>query len=302
MADHSLTVIVPHRNRPDYLRQALLSIRAQSIVPSEILVVDDYSLPAHREKLDDLADLATILLLERNVGLSEARNIGAKAAKGEWVAFLDDDDLFFPDKSDRQFRYLREHPDCDALGGGLIMASSDGRREYWGGHETRQLTVRDALLYTASMAQALMIRRDVFLQLGGFEARLRALEDYEFGIRAIASGCRMHFLAEPMFIYRRGGREQMSMEFGRMVRAEMAVLQRHSGLCKQQFGRFGSLRLHGRCYKKRGLGRGGLVGRSVWAMGCILEGLFGRQPEECDASSRQNNAGREGQLPDDVLG
>lgn len=286
MADHSLAVIVPHRNRPDFLREALISIRAQSTVPSEILVVDDCSLPAHREKLNGLADLATILLLERNVGLSEARNIGARAAKGEWLAFLDDDDLFLPDKSDRQFRYLREHPDCDAVGGGLIMASPDGRREYWGWHETRQLTVRDALLYTASMAQSLMIRRDVFLGLGGFEARLRALEDYEFGIRAIASGCRMHFLAEPMFIYRLGGRKQISMEFGRMVRAEMAVLQRHSGLCKQQFGRFGSLRLRGRCYKKRGLRRGGLVGRSVWAVGCILEGVFGAPPEECDGSLR----------------
>jgi len=87
------------------------------------------------------------------------------------------------------------------------------------------------------------------------------------------------YFDDRQFIYRRGGREQMSMEFVRMVRAEMAVLQRYSGLCKQQFGRFGSLRLHGRCYTKRGLGRGGLVGR--WRRPAVgrIKGSFDRSQQ-----------------------
>jgi glycosyltransferase involved in cell wall biosynthesis len=251
-----VSVIVPHHNRPDFLRDALLSIRDQTAKPAEVIVVDDDSKPEYRDRLREFAGLASILHTPANIGLSAARNFGAQHAKGEWLAFLDDDDVFLPDKIERQLQYLKGHPECEALGG--------------------------ALHYTASMAQALMIRRDVFLKLGGFETRLRALEDYDFGIRVVASGCVMHFLAEPLFLYRLGGREQMSLEFGRMLRANIEVLHRHRALCRREFGPFGYIRLNARCFKERGLRRGGVAGRSVWAAGCVLEGLFGRQPGEYD--------------------
>jgi GT2 family glycosyltransferase len=279
---YSVSVIVPHHNRPDFLREAVRSIREQTAQAAEILVVDDYSKPEHRERLRELAGLATILHTPSNIGLSGARNFGARNASGDWLAFLDDDDLFLPDKLERQIRYLRSHPECQAVGGGLTMVSPDGRKEYWGSRQSGLVTLADALHYTASMAQALMIRRDVFLKLGGFEPGLRALEDYDFGIRAVASGCVLHFLAEPMFIYRLGGREQMSLEFRRMLRAEMAVLHRHRALCRQEFGRFGYVRMNARGFRKRGLRRGGIAGRSLWGVGCVLEALFGRQRGKYD--------------------
>jgi glycosyltransferase involved in cell wall biosynthesis len=277
-----VSVIVPHHNRPDFLRDALLSIRDQTAKPAEVIVVDDDSKPEYRDRLREFAGLASILHTPANIGLSAARNFGAQHAKGEWLAFLDDDDVFLPDKIERQLQYLKGHPECEALGGGLTMVSPDGRKEYWGSRRTGPVTLADALHYTASMAQALMIRRDVFLKLGGFETRLRALEDYDFGIRVVASGCVMHFLAEPLFLYRLGGREQMSLEFGRMLRANIEVLHRHRALCRREFGPFGYIRLNARCFKERGLRRGGVAGRSVWAAGCVLEGLFGRQPGEYD--------------------
>ena len=197
MVVNSVTVVVPHYNRPDFVRDALLSIHNQTVRPTEVLLVDDNSSPENRAKLSELSSLATIITTPKNLGLAGARNFGAQNAKSEWLAFLDDDDLFVPDKHERQIRYLEAHPSVKALGGGLTMVTPDGRREYWGGTPTRQLTLAHALCYTASMAQALMIRRDVFLELGGFDGRLRYLEDLEFGIRLLASGHEAHFLAEP---------------------------------------------------------------------------------------------------------
>ena len=280
MVVNSVTVVVPHYNRPDFVRQALLSIHNQTVRPTEILLVDDNSSPENREKLRSLSNLATIITTPKNLGLAGARNYGAQQAKGEWLAFLDDDDCFIADKQERQIRYLEAHPSVKALGGGLTMVPAEGPNEYWGGKPTRQLTLAHALCFTASMAQALMIRRDVFLELGGFDARLRYLEDLEFGIRLLASGYETHFLAEPLFLYHRGGgRQQLSFEWRKMFKAEMRILNMHADLARKEFGRFGPIRLRARCCKKHGLWRGHLDGRSVWAWGCVLETFFGRIPK-----------------------
>jgi GT2 family glycosyltransferase len=276
---HSVSVIVPHHNRPCLLKEALLSIRDQTAKPAEVLVVDDASSPENREQLEELSSLATVLHTPRNIGLGAARNFGAEHANAEWLAFLDDDDVFLPDKIERQMRYLETHPECHALGGGLIMVSPDGRNEYWGTKETRRLTLADALHYTASMAQGLVIRRDVFHKLGGFASgpRFHGLEDYELGIRVVAAGYEMHFLAEPVFIYRLGGREQMSLQWGRIFRSNLAVLAEHRKLCREAFGPLGYIRLNARAFRNHGLKRGRLVGRAIWGAGCALEALFGRE-------------------------
>lgn len=277
MVVNSVTVIVPHYNRPDLVRKALLSIHNQTVKPTEILLVDDCSTPENREKLKEQADLATIMSTPKNLGLANTRNFGAQNARGEWLAFLDDDDVFLLDKQERQIRYLEAHPDVKALGGGARMVTPDGQDEYWGGHPPCPLTLAHALRFTASMAPGFMIRRDVFLELGGFDASLRYLEDFEFGIRLLASGHLTHFLPEPLFIYYRGGgRQQLSFEWDKMFHAELGILKMHSDLARKEFGSRGPVRLRARCYKRRGLWRGGLAGRSVWAWGCALEAMFGR--------------------------
>jgi GT2 family glycosyltransferase len=282
MVVSSVSVVVPHYNRPNFVREALLSILKQTVKPAEVLLVDDNSSPENREKLEDLSSLATILTTPRNVGLAGARNFGAQHAKGEWLAFLDDDDCWLPDKQERQIRYLEAHPQVKALGGGLTMVTPDKREEYWGGKLMRRTTLASALFYPASMAQALMIRRDVFLELGGFDSRLRYLEDYEFGIRLVASGNEAHFLGEPLFIYHQGGPHQLNLQWGRMFSAEMRILSMHASLARKELGLLGGVRLKARCCKKHGLRRGRLVGRMVWAWGCASEAIFGRQRGEFD--------------------
>jgi len=283
MAVDSVSVIVPHHNRPNSVREALLSIHNQTVKPAEIILVDDNSSPGNREKLKDLSSLATVLNVPDGFGCcAGARNFGAQHAKGQWLAFLDDDDCYLPDKQERQIRYLEAHPQVIALGGGMTMVTPEGREEYWGDKYTHRLTVANALCYTASMAQALMIRRDVFLELGGFDSRMRYLEDYEFGIRLLASGHETHFLGEPLLVYYRGGRQQMSLEWGGMFTSEMQIINKYAGLARREFGPLGAIRLKARCCKKHGLRKGRIVGRSVWAWGCALEAIFGRLRGEFD--------------------
>lgn len=279
MVVNSVSVIVPHYGRPDLVLKALQSIHDQTVKATEVLLVDDNSLPENREKIKDLANLATLITTPRNLGSSGARNLGAENAKSEWLAFLDDDDCWVPDKLERQIRYLEAHPQVQALGGGLTLVTPEGLEEYWGRKPTRQLTLAHALCYTASMSQALMIRRDVFLGLGGFDLSLRYQEDLEFGIRLLASGHETHFLAEPLFTYYRGGRQQLSLQWEKMFKAEMKIIRMHADLVRKEFGPLGPIRLRARCCRKHGLWKGGLVGRSIWAWGCALEAVFGRKAD-----------------------
>jgi GT2 family glycosyltransferase len=281
MAVNSITVIVPHCNRPELVQKALLSIHGQTIKAAEILLVDDNSTPENRAKLvATSSSLATILTTPRKVGPAVARNFGAQHAKSEWLAFLDDDDLYLPDKLERQIRYLESNPQVVALGGSAMMITPDGVQELWGGNgPPRRLTVANALCNTASMSQALVIRRDVFLALSGFDPKLVHLEDFEFGIRLLASGNETHFLGEPLFIYHRGGREQLTRHWRKMFRAEVKILAMHADLAQREFGPFGLIRLWARCCKKHGIWRGRLAGRSVWAVGCALEAVFGQHPD-----------------------
>jgi glycosyltransferase involved in cell wall biosynthesis len=275
MVVDSVSVIVPHYNRPDYVRGALESIHAQTVKPAEILLVDDGSTPENREKLKALADLATIVYAPHNLGISGARNLGAQTAKGNWLAFLDDDDLWLPDKQERQIRYLEQHPHLKAVGGGATIRTVEGHEEYWGEQTTYPITLGHALCHTASMSPSLLMRRDVYLAIGGFDTTLRHMEDYEFGIRLLAGGNETHFLAEPFFIYNRGGHQQASVQWPRMYRSEMKVLDMHAALAHKAFGPLGLVRLKARCAKRYGLRMGGIKGRSLWMWGCARERAFG---------------------------
>jgi len=277
MVVNSVSVVVPHYNRPDMVPAAIKSICDQTVKPNEILLIDDCSAPQNRASLNELSSSAKIMSTPRNMGLAGARQFGAEKASSEWVAFLDDDDTWLPDKLERQIRYLESHPNVVALGGGTTVRTPDGHEEYWGEKETYRVNLAHALCFTASLVPALLIRRDVLLNLGGFDDSLRYLEDYEFGIRLLASGNETHFIGEPLFIYNRGGRQQASVQHLKMFESELRILKMHAGLARQEFGSAGPLRLKARCCKKYGERIGGVRGRLLWTWGCTLQAAFGRQ-------------------------
>src|SRR5579871_3325601 len=98
-----VSVIIAHYNRSDRIGAALASINQQTCRPLEVIVVDDASRDEHRSNLKEFASAARILYLDRNGGPAQARNAGIEAAHGEFLAFLDDDDEWFPTKLETQW-------------------------------------------------------------------------------------------------------------------------------------------------------------------------------------------------------
>ena len=109
MSKPLVTAVIPTRNRPELVCRAVRSALAQTYANLEVVVVIDGPDPSTVQALEALNEpRLRVVALEENVGGSEARNIGVRGAKGEWIALLDDDDEWFPNKTDLQIRAAKQ--------------------------------------------------------------------------------------------------------------------------------------------------------------------------------------------------
>ena len=182
----TISVIIPLYNRREEIGRAIASARQQTRAPHEIVVVDDASRDGSAEVVAALGDQRIRLLRhERNQGASAARNTGIAAAEGEWIALLDSDDEWAPEKLARQFDTLRAAADAPAAGvSGYVI------RDYRTGEERGFApdpvdTMLDALVWGCplSVGSTLLVRRSVFAEIGGFDTELPRLEDWEWLMR-----------------------------------------------------------------------------------------------------------------------
>jgi len=120
-----VSVVIPTYNRPDFLREALASVFAQTHKQIEVIVVDDGSTYETGMVLDELADKLRSIRLSRS-GIHAARNTGLEAAKGEFLAFLDHDDLWHPTKLEKHLDFATSHPETALTYTDAIEFSKDG--------------------------------------------------------------------------------------------------------------------------------------------------------------------------------
>ena len=105
-----MSAVIPTRSRPHLLTRALASVAAQTYADLEVVVVVDGPDPETEAVLRTWRDRPlTVVVNERSLGGGAARNVGVEAAKGTWIAFLDDDDEWLPNKLERQSRDLAAH-------------------------------------------------------------------------------------------------------------------------------------------------------------------------------------------------
>lgn len=200
-----VSVIIPTYNRPEYLRQAVESVLAQTYVDFEVIVVDDGSTDNTAEVMATFDDRRVHYIFQQNAKLSAARNRGMKAARGEFIALLDDDDLFLPHKLAAQVTFLDSHPEVGLVAGGTQVITAEGTFvrtvEPW--HRAPELTL-DVCLDTALLTPSAVIfhRRWLDALDEWFDVEMGRAEDLDFWIRLVWAGCRMAWLPEIVTAYR----------------------------------------------------------------------------------------------------
>jgi glycosyltransferase involved in cell wall biosynthesis len=189
-----VSCIVPVFNGERYLQQALDSVLEQTYTPLELIVSDDGSTDGTRAVVDAYGD-SVRYLHQPNGGHAAARNLGLSIAQGEFVAFLDADDLWHPEKIERQVARLRGRPTVDAC---VTFV-----RNFWGPAEDR--LSEDARLTEAVpgyRSVTLLARRTLFERAGRFNPALRHGNDTDWFLRAAERGAVIELMPD-VLVYRR---------------------------------------------------------------------------------------------------
>jgi glycosyltransferase involved in cell wall biosynthesis len=227
-----VTVVIPTRNREALLGRLLGQLLdSEAASRHEVIVVDEASSDGTPELLDRLARESRLTVIRHDdpVGLSGARNVGMMAARTEYVGWIDDDDLTAPDRLIRQLEGMERTGRSWACAGSVDI--DDDLRII--GH--RQCppanNMLERLLAFNSLpatGQGLLVRRDLAIEVGGFDLSLRSAEDWEFCIRLAEHGD-PYLLNEPLVGYRTGY-ASMSTNTAVMDTAIAAVFDKHSAL------------------------------------------------------------------------
>ena len=206
MVNPKVSVIIPAYNAEKFVKEAVDSALAQTYPDCEVIVVNDGSTDGTENVLRPYIDARKIVYISQiNKGLAGARNAGIRAARGEYIALLDSDDLFLPEKIARQLRALQEHSEygvcyCDLL----HFSDSRAPRQFYHHRYTYPSGDVFAPLLHKQFINPLAVfaRRDVFEKYGYFDESLRRSEDWDLWLRLAHAGVKFFYLDEVLAHYR----------------------------------------------------------------------------------------------------
>lgn len=184
----SVSVIIPTYNRGTAIRESLLSVLQQTCQDFEVIVVNDGGNDAAEAVIRDLDDLRIrYCRLDRNLGKSSARNLGIQTARGRYIAFLDDDDVYLPDHLEALLRELRDG-DCKVAYASTraVVGRWDGDSFIWeeDGFVWNERFDRDGLLTRLYITTcSIMLEREVFKTTGLFTSDLHISQDWDLWLR-----------------------------------------------------------------------------------------------------------------------
>jgi glycosyltransferase involved in cell wall biosynthesis len=208
-----VSVIIPTYNRAWIVKESILSVLAQTFQDYELIVVDDGSTDHTQTILDEFQDRIEVIH-QKNSGVSAARNHGVAAAKGKLIAFLDSDDLWMPEKLAIQTEFFASNPDIRICQTDEIWIRNGCRMNPKKYHKkpSGEIFLPSLALCLVSPS-AVMMEKEFFTLMGGFDETLPACEDYDFWLRI---GCKYHvsLIPQPLVIKRGGHEDQLSGTLG----------------------------------------------------------------------------------------
>lgn len=201
-----VSVLLTCYNHFRYLPEALEGVRKQTFRDFEIIAIDDGSQDETRAWLSEQKDVRCIFN-EKNLGTYETLNVGLKVAEGEFIAVLNDDDVWLPNKLERQVELLDAHPEVGLVHTGGHFIDGEGNRTEGNplGFAFPRFETGDILLglvyENKIIASAALARRVCFDELGGFNREYFGSGDWEMWFR-IAEKWHVGFVDEPLTLYR----------------------------------------------------------------------------------------------------
>lgn len=224
-----VSVIIPTYNRCQLLKRAIQSVLTQTYQDIEVIVVDDASTDETQLFVDSLSRKDTrIRYLHHNTnrGAQTARNSGIRVAKGEWIAFLDSDDEWLPEKIERQLEVAnREHVSvvhCECY----IQSSENHRRRLFRTPPYSGNIYRSLLRHPGPLFSGLFVRKENLDIIGLLDEEIQSYQEWDTSIR-LAKHCRFGFIDEPLFVYHLHSGETISKDMTREADGWAQIVRKH---------------------------------------------------------------------------
>lgn len=196
-----VSVIIPTYNRSNLLRLTIESVLAQTYPNIEIIVVDDDSTDDTAAAIEQYAG-RVIYIKQANQGASVARNTGFRAASGEYINFLDDDDLLMPTKIERQVQVLDSHPEVGLVHCGYYHIDADGKPLDKVCMLPAGEVLKELVQFCFLLVHTPLTRRQCLDQVGLFDDELDWHEDWDLWLRIAQVGYQFACVQEPLCAYR----------------------------------------------------------------------------------------------------
>jgi glycosyltransferase involved in cell wall biosynthesis len=221
-----ISVIIPVYNRRRWVGRAIRSVRSQSLTNCEILVVDDGSTDGTAEGVDtEFGTDVRLLVQPVNQGVSAARNYGIRQSRGEWLAFLDSDDEWMPEKLSSQLPELSStgyrvcHTNERWIRNGVRVNQHKHHQKHGGNIYLQALSI------CAMSPSSIIIHRSVFDDVGLFDEGLPACEDYELFLR-VTNKYPVAYLDDELIVKYGGHGDQLSRAHKAMDRFRVYALDK----------------------------------------------------------------------------
>ncbi|MCF7803849.1 MAG: glycosyltransferase [Candidatus Marinimicrobia bacterium] len=227
-----IAVVIPVYNRPDKVQRALNSVLNQTYPPKEILVTDDGSTDGTTAVLEKYhqsnPDLIRVFTHPDNNGVSTARNTAIKNSESRWIALLDSDDEWMPEKLERQVKYHKVHPELEVSQCNEIWVRNGKRVNKRDIHRKKGGRIfTESLKLCLVSPSAAVIHRPIFDEIGYFDESMPACEDYDFWLRVL-----VHYpiglLDEPLLTRYGGHQDQLSAQYWGMDRWRVQAMEKHA--------------------------------------------------------------------------
>ena len=197
-----ISVIIPTYNRANLIERSVRSVLDQTYDNLEVIVVDDGSIDDTQEVIGRIEDPRLLYKkLSSNQGVSNARNVGVSMATASLIAFQDSDDKWRKDKLEKQMEYRQAHPEYSMVYSSYLYHTKEQES-----YQVPSANIQGELegdIFTSLLirntigAPTMLMRKECFLQCGGFEPSYKSLEDWEFVLR-FSKEYQVGFVREPL--------------------------------------------------------------------------------------------------------
>ncbi len=201
-----ISVIIPTHNRAHLLGNAILSAINQTYKKIEIIVVDDASSCDNHEIVKKIDFPIIYYRFETNRGGNACRNKGVELSTGKYVAFLDDDDTWCSDKLEKQLELMIKNSINLSYTGKKMAVLDEHLKEnkrWYAFTRPRYPSLKKSIMLMnfIGTTSSIIVEKNIFLEVGGFDIKMPALQDYEFYIRFIYAGYTVKGIDEGLVNY-----------------------------------------------------------------------------------------------------